>query len=102
MKESAESVRVVIFGDEYSIRSDVDAKTIQNVAEYVHKKMLDIHDTIPTKDTLKTAILSAMNIAGELFDYKDRYEKAEKTLETFQNRIHELNNKVEGVLGTHS
>ncbi len=39
MGSSKESVRVVIFGVEYSIKSDVDTEITKQVAEYVNSKM---------------------------------------------------------------
>ncbi|MBN1576137.1 MAG: cell division protein ZapA, partial [Chitinispirillaceae bacterium] len=43
MSSTVESVRVAIFGSEYSIKSDVDTATTKEIARYVNSKMTDLH-----------------------------------------------------------
>ena len=75
MSSSTESVRVVIFGAEYSIKSDVDVETTRQVARYVNSKMAGINENTASRDNIKIAVLSALNIAGELFESKAKQEK---------------------------
>ena len=86
MGSSTESVRVVIYGDEYSIKGDADHETTKKVAEYVNLKMSEMQGSIPTRDKVKVAVLSAMNIAEELLGYKEKCE-------AYQNRIGEFEKK---------
>jgi len=78
MSSSMESVRVVIFGTEYSIKGDVDVETTRQVARYVNSKMAEIHENSASRDNVKIAVLSALNIAGELFDLRDKLEQGAK------------------------
>lgn len=85
---STESVRVVIYGDEYSIKGDVDNKTTKKIAEYVNFKMEEVQSGIPSRDKVKVAVISAMNIAGELLSYKEKCEE-------YSYKISELKKKAE-------
>lgn len=60
--------KVVIFGEEYAVRSSDDTEYVLNVAEYVDKKMREIAAKNNSMSPNKIAILTALNLAGELFD----------------------------------
>jgi len=92
---SSESVRVVIFGTEYSIKGDADAETTRQVAEYVNSKIAEVHKMTASRDNIKIAVLSALNIAGELFETKAKYEEELKKLQQYQDKIKSLNSKIE-------
>ena len=64
MSPSSDSVRVTIHGDEYLIKGDVDIETTRQVAQYVNSKMEEIQTGVASRDKVKIAVLSAMNIAG--------------------------------------
>lgn len=95
MSGSPESVRVYIDGDEYSIKGDVDFETTRRVAEYVNAKISEIHMSTASRDKLKVAILSAMNIAGELFEYKSKCEEQSKQLNDLEIRFTVLSKKID-------
>jgi len=67
-----EVVKVNIFGEEYSIRGYADTEYILRVADYVDKKMREIALNSKNRAPHKIAVLTALNLAGELMDYKDR------------------------------
>jgi len=60
------TVPVSIFGHPYSLRSDEDPSYVESLAAYVDRHMREVADRTRTADTLKIAILSALNIADEL------------------------------------
>ena len=64
---SSPTVRVEIYNQTYSIRSDGDNKYIFELAEYVDRKMRDISSGTMTVDSLKVAILAALHIADEYY-----------------------------------
>ncbi|NLG15945.1 MAG: cell division protein ZapA [Fibrobacter sp.] len=99
MSTSMESVRVVIFGVEYSIKADVDIETTRQIARYVNSKMAEIHENTASRDHMKIAVMSALNIAGEYFEYKAKYEEGARKLEELQEKLASLSKKVDGVLG---
>lgn len=71
MNESPDSrsrvVSVEIQGLRYPIRSSLDEQYIVRLASYVQGKMERAQDEVPTGESLKVAVLAALNIADELF-----------------------------------
>ena len=64
-KEMEQTIRVEIYNQTYSIRSDGDNDYILKLAEYVDRKMREISSGTFTVDSLKVAILAALHIADE-------------------------------------
>lgn len=65
---SDETIRVEIYDQIYSIRSDGGSSDyIQELASFVDSKMRDIAKGTMTVDSLKVAILAALHIADEHF-----------------------------------
>ena len=98
MDETADSVRVFIYGDEYSIKGDVDADTTRKVADYVDRKTMEFQKNTATRDKFKVAVLSALNIAGELFEYKRKCENLTKQLEELRNKTEHLGKTIDACL----
>jgi cell division protein ZapA len=65
-----QSIRVEIYNQTYSIRSDGDNDYILSLAEYVDSKMREISSGTLTVDSLKVAILAALHIADEFHQLK--------------------------------
>lgn len=95
---SMESVRVVIFGSEYSIKGDVDVETTKQVARYVNAKLTEIHENTASRDNVKIAVLSALNIAGELFESKAKSEEGAKKIGEIGDRLTILLKKIDDTL----
>jgi cell division protein ZapA len=72
MESPKNRVRVNIYGEEYTIRSDGDLEYIREVAEYVDRKMREISEKTANKSPSRVAILAALNIADEYFVEKNR------------------------------
>jgi cell division protein ZapA len=98
MSSSLESVRVIIFGAEYSIKGDVDIETTRQVARYVNSKMAEIHENTASRDNVKIAVLSALNIAGELFELKGKQDDGAKKISDIGDRLALLNKKIDEAL----
>jgi cell division protein ZapA len=60
-------VHVEIHGQRYSIRSGLESAYVAELAAYVDEKMRLAATESPAGDTLKTAVLAAINIADEYF-----------------------------------
>jgi cell division protein ZapA len=60
-------VSVEIRGQRYPIRSSLELRYVHDLAAYVDEKMRAAADSTPTGDSLRLAILAALNIADELF-----------------------------------
>ena len=98
MSSSTESVRVVIFGSEYSLKADVDVETTRQIARYVNSKMAEIHENTASRDNAKIAVLSALNIAGELFELKEKQEKGAHSSGEVQTRLSSISQKIDAAL----
>jgi cell division protein ZapA len=60
-------VPVVIQGQRYPVRSSLDPVYVAELAAYVDEKMRTAAETGTTQDTLRLAVLAALNIADEVF-----------------------------------
>jgi cell division protein ZapA len=73
-------VHVEIHGQRYPIRSGLDAANVAELAAYVHEKMRLAARESPAGDTLKIAVLAALNIADEFFGASDEGGHGHDTL----------------------
>jgi len=67
----ADIVDVEINGQRYPIRSSLDQDYVARLASYVDEKMRVASDAAPSTDSVRLAVLAALNIADELFRYRD-------------------------------
>jgi cell division protein ZapA len=96
-QKTKETVKVSIFGEEYSVRGFADTEYILRVADYVDKKMREIALKSKNKAPHKIAVLTALNLAGELFEISDKdsseldrvEEKAKDILELLDGALSE-------------
>ena len=64
-------ISVEIHGHRYPIRSTLDEAYVARLASYVDDKMRAAADSAPTGDLLRVAVLTALNVADELFRCRD-------------------------------
>ena len=64
-------VSVEIRGQRYPIKSDLDDKYVNGLATYVDEKIRAASETSPSGDSLRLAVIAALNIADELFRCQD-------------------------------
>ena len=86
--EQKSLVRVSIFGHEYTVKAPADPEYIKEVAEYVSKRMKEVEKGLASDQSIsRIAILTAMNIADELFS-----KKTSSTIKTvdIEDRIQSL------------
>jgi cell division protein ZapA len=57
------------------MRGDLNQEYIQKLAQYLDTKMRSIAERTRTVDTLRVAILAALNVADEYHQLKARYEE---------------------------
>ena len=89
-------VHVEIHGQQYPIRSGLDPAYVAELAAYVDEKMRVASRETTAGDTLKIAVLAALNIADECFraQASDRQRRDSLTL-----RAEELERMVDMALG---
>jgi cell division protein ZapA len=81
MPKEPQSIRVVIYDQEYFMRGDLNQEYIQKLAQYLDGKMRSIAERTRTVDTLRVAILAAFNVADEYHQLKARYEETTHQLD---------------------
>ena len=64
---SSRVVHVDIHGQRYAVRSDLDPAYISELAMYVDEKMQLASSEVQSGESMKVAVLAALNIADELF-----------------------------------
>ncbi|MGI6517908.1 MAG: cell division protein ZapA [Bacillota bacterium] len=74
-------VSTVIFGEEYVIRGDADAERIESLARQIDSRMRAIAEVNPRLSTHQVAVLSALNLMGELVISERRYNELLNLLE---------------------
>ena len=88
-------VPVEIQGQRYPIRSSLDPEYVARLALYVDEKMRAAADSTPTGDSLRLAVLAALNIADELFRCRDTNHSRDSR---FIERAEELEKLLDRVL----
>jgi cell division protein ZapA len=73
----SQSYKVVIYNQTYSLRSQHDPEYIHELAEYVDKRMNEIARATMTVDSLRVAILAALQIADELYQARKDMRETE-------------------------
>jgi cell division protein ZapA len=73
-------INVEIHGHRYPIRSALPPDYVAELAAYVDEKMRLAARESPAGDTLKLAVLAAINIADEFFRARDEVESDSATL----------------------
>ena len=81
MPKEPQSIRVVIYDQEYLMRGDLNEEYIQKLARYLDSKMRSIAERTRTVETLRVAILAALNVADEYHQVKARYEEVTHQLD---------------------
>lgn len=85
-----QSHRVVIYNQAYNLRSEHDIQYIQDLAEYVDARMNEIVRATMTVDSLRVAILAALQIADELFQARKEKERTEEEIAERSQKYAEL------------
>ncbi len=70
-EDNGRVVPVEIHGQRYPIRSSLEPAYVARLATYVDQKMHAAAASAPTGDSLRLAVLAALNIADELFRCRD-------------------------------
>jgi cell division protein ZapA len=89
-----QTIRVEIYNQTYSIRSDGDNEYILRLAEYVDGKMREISSGTLTVDSLKVAILAALHIADEFHQQKHQQQQTDAQLAARSAECTELLDRV--------
>jgi cell division protein ZapA len=92
VRDVSDLVRVLtveIYGQRYPVRTSLEESYVHELVEYVDAKMRAAADETPSGETVKIAVLAALNIADEYFRYR-RSESPEAPLLERTARIERL------------
>jgi len=78
--EASPTIKVEIYDQAYTVRSDGDPEYLKQLAEYVDQRMREISSGTLTVDSRKVAILAALYIADELHQLRKAHEQADDQL----------------------
>ena len=90
------SVRVEIFDQAYNLRAGSDPEYILKLAEYVDTKMRAVAAATNTIDTVRLAVLAALNIADEYHLLLKKSKDGGAT--DYQKRAHQLVHALDEIL----
>jgi len=66
-----DKTQITVYGKTYNIKTDLAKVNPQDLADYVNEKMHELSSGKSKPSTIDLAILTALNIAGELFALKN-------------------------------
>ena len=69
-------VHVEIFGQDYAVRGGDDPGYVEKLASFVDEQMKEVSRTSGAVDSLRIAVLAALNIADERFRLSEEADKA--------------------------
>ena len=71
-------VHVDIFGQTYTVRAGTDAGYVEKLAAYVDSQMTEVSRSAGAVDSVRVAVLAALNIADECFQLRAQEGEAER------------------------
>lgn len=75
-KAWSKQLKIDIYDQSYNVNAE-DEEYIKELAAYVDTKMREVADATHMADSLKVAVLAALNITDEMFRLRERQEKIE-------------------------
>jgi len=92
----AQPVKVRILDREYLVTSEENQEEVQRIAEYVNEKLREVQNNTEGLSDKKTAILAALNIAGEYFQL---LKEQDDLLSRLRQRTELLIHNIDSVMG---
>jgi cell division protein ZapA len=103
MSEKADLVHVEIFGQTYAVKAGGDPAYVQKLAASVDEQMKDVSRASGAVDSLRVAVLAALNLADECARLRRELEEARRESRsagsTAEDRIARLARKLGTALG---
>ena len=70
-------LKIDIYDQSYNVNADGNEEYLKELAAYVDTKMREVAEATRMADSLKVAVLAALNIADELHSLRDRQQQIE-------------------------
>lgn len=81
MANPPESIRIEIYDQEYHVKGSLGPEYLGELARYVDGKMRSIATRSHNVDSLRVAVLAALNIADEYHQMKAKFEATTRQVE---------------------
>lgn len=96
------SITVQIGGLEYSLKTDENPEEVTKVIRFVDEKIRNLTENTSVTSQTKIAVLTALNIASELFLIKQEYREVLEKLEQYEADSAKLGNIIDKQLDRYS
>ena len=73
-------IPIHVLGTSFTIQTDESPEYVQKLVDYVTQKISELERSLPTRDTIRLAVLASVLIADELF--KERANPASPTVDS--------------------
>ena len=87
-----QTILVQIFGREYKLRSRDSEQYVLKLARMIDDRMKAVEHSTKTVDSVRVAVLSALNLADDYCKLREEYSQRVLELEEEQSRLLELVN----------
>ena len=81
MTDKPATVQVEIFGQTYRVRAGTEPGYVEQLAKHVDAEMREVGKTAGAVDSVRVAVLAALNIADECFQLRAQEGDAERRAE---------------------
>ena len=81
------AVQVSILGQQYTVKSEVGPEEVVRVAAYVNEQLAEAVSATRSADSLNTAVLTLMNVAGAYLRLRDRYGQRQQETDRFLRNL---------------
>jgi cell division protein ZapA len=99
MAEKANQIQVEIFGQTYSVKHGGDPAYVEKLAAHVDEAMKDVSRASGAVDSLRVAVLAALNLADECFGLRQEAEGKHSSGALLDERALRLARKLGAALG---
>ena len=96
MAEKPNLVHVEIFGQTYAVRAGAERGYVEKLAAHVDAQMREVSRGLGAVDSVRIAVLAALNLADECFRLREQVEEAEKGT---RSRVEKLARELNSALG---
>jgi len=79
-EDSNRVTTVKIYKQTYQVRSGDDPEYIKRLAQYVDETMTEVFESTSSVDSIKVAVLAALNIADDYFSTQDELNRLEEAV----------------------
>jgi cell division protein ZapA len=95
MADKSNLVHVEIFGQSYALRAGEDPAYIEKIAGYVDREMGEVGRMAGAVDSVRIAVLAALNITDQLFQARE----GQDGVKALESRAQDLARDLSAVLG---